>query len=154
MESPEKKYGLSGRQVLFAQQYFSSGNALQSALAAGYSPKAIKACATRLMGNKNVSKYLADLREKAVSKHNIDRDYIIDEYMQLLESAKEMDPETSSARDRATWAKALTGLSKLLGLDAPVQTEVTVRAEQPLFLDDSSDIEDIDLDDITDLEDE
>lgn len=154
MATPEKKYGLSGRQVLFAQHYFSTGNARQSALDAGYSPNAIKACASRLLGNENVAKYLAELRETAVSKHNIDRDYLIDEYMQLLESAKELDPETSSARDRATWAKALTGLSKLLGLDAPVQTEVTVRAEQPLFLDESQDIEDIDSDDIIELDDE
>ena len=63
------------------------------------------------------------------------REFLIKEYLELIESAK----SDETFIDRGNWNKSLAQLAKLLGLDAPIkqQTEITI-TEQPLFLDDGT----------------
>ena len=97
------------------------------------SDKVAGASGVRLLDNVNVKEYLQQEQEKTSNKLEITREFLIKEYLELIESAKSDD----NFIDRGNWNKSLAQLSKLLGLDAPIkqQTEITI-SEQPLLPDD------------------
>ena len=72
---------------------------------------------------------------KTSEKLEVTREFLIKEYLELINSAK----TDENFIDRGNWNKSLAQLAKLLGLDAPIkqQTEITI-TEQPLFLDDGT----------------
>ncbi len=114
---------LSVKHKAFCDEYLANGmNALQ-AYKSVYkcSDKAAQSNAFRLMENKGVILYIQKQQEKTAEKLEITRDYIINEYLELINSAKGNDDYI----DRTNWNKSLAQLSKLLGLDAPSKQEIT-----------------------------
>ena len=126
---------LSAKHKAFCDEYLANGmNALQAYKSVyKVSDKVAGASGVRLLDNVNVKEYLQQEQEKTSNKLEITREFLIKEYLELIESAKTDD----NFIDRGNWNKSLAQLSKLLGLDAPIkqQTEITI-SEQPLLPDD------------------
>jgi phage terminase small subunit len=126
---------LSAKHKAFCDEYLANGmNALQAYKSVyKVSDKVAGASGVRLLDNVNVKEYLQQEQEKTSNKLEITREFLIKEYLELIESAKSDD----NFIDRGNWNKSLAQLSKLLGLDAPIkqQTEITI-SEQPLLPDD------------------
>ncbi|GGO32659.1 terminase small subunit [Deinococcus humi] len=62
-QAPEK--ALNERQRRWAEHYAASGNALQSAIAAGYSPNSARSQSDRMLKNAEVMRYVATLTQPA-----------------------------------------------------------------------------------------
>ena len=58
----------------FADKYFETLNATQSAIYAGYSELSARSKASQLLDEEDVSEYLTKLKEKAEAKHSISQD--------------------------------------------------------------------------------
>ena len=58
----------------FANKYFETLNATQSAIYAGYSELSARSKASQLLDEEDVSEYLTKLKEKAEAKHSISQD--------------------------------------------------------------------------------
>jgi len=128
---------MNSRHKAFCDEYLANGLNQVQAYKSVYkcSDKAAQSNAVRLMDNEGVKEYIQQQQEKTAEKLEITREFLIKEYLELIESAK----SDENFIDRGNWNKSLAQLSKLLGLDAPVkqQTELTI-TEQPLFLDDDN----------------
>jgi phage terminase small subunit len=128
---------LSIKHKAFCDEYLANGLNATQAYKSVYktNDKVSEASASRLLSNVKVKEYIQQQQEKTSEKLEITREFMIKEYLELIESAKS-DPDFV---DRGNWNKSLAQLSKLLGLDAPVrqQTDITI-TEQPLFLDDDT----------------
>ena len=126
---------LSAKHKAFCDEYLANGLNATQAYKSVYkvSDKVAGASGPRLMENVRIKEYLQEQMDKTAEKLEITREFLIKEYLELIDSAKN-DPDFV---DRGNWNKSLAQLSKLLGLDAPVkqQTDITI-TEQPLFLDD------------------
>ena len=116
----------------FADEYLTNGfNGRKAYLAVYKSIKSEAAAdvnASKLLSNTKVKEYIAQKQAVTAKKFDITRDYITQEYLELIESAKKegLDGQ-GSLKDRTNWAKALAQLSKLLGLDAPEKQEIEHR---------------------------
>jgi phage terminase small subunit len=128
---------LSAKHKSFCDEYLANGfNATQAYKSVyGVSDKVAGSSAPRLLENARVKDYLQQEMNKTSEKLEITREFLIKEYLQLINSAK----SDEHFIDRGNWNKSLAQLAKLLGLDAPIkqQTEITI-TEQPLFLDDGT----------------
>ena len=69
---------------------------------------------------------------KTSEKLEVTREFLIKEYLELINSAK----SDEHFIDRGNWNKSLAQLAKLLGLDAPIKQDITIKEEPPLFSDD------------------
>lgn len=58
---------LTQKQETFCVEYFSTGNATQSAITAGYSPRYVATNTTKLLNNTNIYNRIKQLQEAAVS---------------------------------------------------------------------------------------
>lgn len=132
---------LNPRHKAFADEYLANGmNAKQAYLSVYRNVKkstTAEANGSRLLSNAKVKAYIDEMRDKTAKKHSIDRDWIVNEYMQIIESSKtEGHDGAGNLKDRTSWNKSLAQLAKLLGLDAPEKTEVehkgiTINIEKP-----------------------
>lgn len=124
---------LSPKHKLFCEQYLSNGmNATQAYKSVyGVSDKVAGSSAPRLLENDRIQEYLQQERQKTSDKLEITREFLIKEYLELIESAK----TDENFIDRGNWNKSLAQLAKLLGLDAAIKQEITI-SEQPLLPDD------------------
>ena len=128
---------LSAKHKSFCDEYLANNlNATQAYKSVyGVSDSVAEAAASRLLLNVKVREHLQQEMNKTSEKLEITREFLIKEYLELIESAK----SDETFIDRGNWNKSLAQLAKLLGLDAPIkqQTEITI-TEQPLFLDDGT----------------
>jgi phage terminase small subunit len=124
---------LSIKHKAFCDEYLSNGLNQVQAYKSTYkcSDKAAQSNATRLMENEGVKSYIQKEQNKTAERLEITREFLIKEYLEIIESAK----SNEDFIDRGNWNKSLAQLSKLLGLDAPIKQDITI-SEQPLFLDD------------------
>jgi phage terminase small subunit len=135
---------ISEKHKSFCDEYINNGfNGTKAYLAVYKSVKsedAARTNASKLLAKANIKAYVEQKQKELRQKAEIDRDYILEEYKQLLESCKieGLDGE-GTIKDRTNWSRALAQLSKLLGLDAPDKTEITHKLEQPLFGPDEED---------------
>ena len=114
---------LSIKHKAFCDEYLSNGLNQLQAYKSVYkcSDKTAQSNATRVMENEGVKKYIQQQQEKTAKKLEITREFIIKEYLEIIESAK----NDEYLVDRSNWNKSLAQLTKLVGLDAPEKTEVT-----------------------------
>lgn len=131
---------LNERHKAFCDEYLVNGQNATKAYLAVYksvkSERTAEAAASRLLSNVKVKDYIATQLQKTAKKYDIDREFILKEYMELLDSCKvEGIDGAGTIKDRTNWAKAIGQLSKFLGLDAPDKQEITHKIEQPLFPD-------------------
>jgi phage terminase small subunit len=126
---------LSAKHKAFCDEYLSNGLNATRAYKSVYktTDKVAGASGPRLMENVRIKEYLQQEMNKTSEKLEITREFLIKEYLELIESAK----TDENFIDRGNWNKSLAQLAKLLGLDAPIkqQTEITIQ-EQPLLPDD------------------
>jgi phage terminase small subunit len=117
---------LNPKQIKFIDSYMISGNATESAKLAGYSEKTAQEQGSRLLSNVIIKNEIESRQKQMATKANIDREYILNEYKDLLESCKQEGLDgAGTIKDRSNWAKALAQLTKFLGLDAPEKVDVT-----------------------------
>ncbi len=129
---------LTIKQQLFCDEYLINGfNGTKAYLSVYKNVKNENTAAvnaSNLLRNPNISRYLEESKMIVAKKFNIDRDFIIKEYLEVLQSCKkEGNDGVGTIKDRANWTKALSGLSKLCGLDAPVKTDITSNGETIIF---------------------
>lgn len=126
---------LSVKHKAFCDEYLSNGLNVLQAYKSVYkcSDKAAQSNAFRLMENEGVKSYIQQEQNKTAERLEITREFLIKEYLEIIESAK----SNEDFIDRGNWNKSLAQLSKLLGLDAPIKQDITI-SEQPLFLDDDT----------------
>jgi phage terminase small subunit len=116
---------LTIKQEKFAQEYINTGNASEAYRraynASNMKDTTITEKASRLLSQDNISARVTQLKQELQKTKEIDREYILDEYLQLLNSCKvEGLDGVGTIKDRTNWAKALAQLTKMLGLDAPI----------------------------------
>jgi phage terminase small subunit len=133
MEIRKEKMSLSAKHKAFCDQYLSNGLNATQAYKSVYktNDKVSEAAASRLLSNVKVKEYIQQEQNKTSEKLEITREFLIKEYLELIESAK----TDENFIDRGNWNKSLAQLAKLLGLDAAIKQDITI-TEQPLFLDD------------------
>ena len=124
---------LSAKHKAFCDQYLSNGLNATQAYKSVYktNDKVSEAAASRLLSNVKVKEYIQQEQNKTSEKLEITREFLIKEYLELIQSAK----TDENFIDRGNWNKSLAQLAKLLGLDAAIKQDITI-TEQPLFLDD------------------
>ena len=124
---------LSVKHKAFCNEYLSNGMNATQAYKSVYktNDKVSEAAASRLLSNVKVKEYIQQEQNKTSQKLEITREFLIKEYLELIESAK----TDENFIDRGNWNKSLAQLAKLLGLDAAIKQDITI-TEQPLFLDD------------------
>lgn len=119
---------LTDKQKKAVDIYLINGmNKTQALIDAGYSQKYANANINSVFAKPEVQAYLQQKQEENQKKIDINQEWLLKEYLQLIESAKfEGIPmgERGSMKDRVNWAKALAQLSKLLGLDEPDKQEI------------------------------
>ena len=104
----------------FADEYLIDMNASRAYVAAGYSSKTPDKNAYKLLEKEEIKAYLEKMQAKTSEKLEIDREWVIKEYMELINSCKvEGTGGEYSITDRNNWNKALQNLSKMLGLNEP-----------------------------------
>lgn len=78
---------LRDKQKRFCEEYVIDMNAAQAAIRAGYSVKASKQVASRLLTYANVQQYIADLRNEISQKTQITQELVINQIMEAHEGA-------------------------------------------------------------------
>lgn len=124
---------LSAKHKAFCDEYLSNSMNATQAYKSVYktNDKVSEAAASRLLSNVKVKEYIQQEQNKTSEKLEITREFLIKEYLELINSAK----TDENFIDRGNWNKSLAQLAKLLGLDAAIKQDITI-TEQPLFLDD------------------
>ena len=110
---------LTEKQKKFCDEYIKDFNGLQSAIRAGYSEKAAKEQASRLLTYANVQEYIANKQEKAAHRNDITVDFV-------LNGIKEIAEQGEAENNRL---KAFDLLGKYVGLyetdNEQKKTEIT-----------------------------
>lgn len=124
---------LSAKHKAFCDEYLSNGMNATQAYKSVYktNDRVSEAASSRLLSNVKLKEYLQQEQNKTSEKLEITREFLIKEYLELINSAK----TDENFIDRGNWNKSLAQLAKLLGLDAAIKQDITI-TEQPLFLDD------------------
>lgn len=131
---PKDKNSITQKQKKFVELYMISGKAVDAYVQAGYKESSAQKNAYACLQRKAVKEYLEKLQKKESDKFEIDRDWMVKEYLELINSCKKEGHDgTGIIKDRASWNKALAQLAKLLGLDSVQELNVNLKVEQPLF---------------------
>ena len=125
---------LSVKHKLFCDEYLSNGMNATQAYKSVYkvSDKIAGASGGRLLENVKIKAFLQEEGQKTADKLEITREFLIKEYLELIDSAK----NDENFIDRGNWNKSLAQLAKLLGLDAAIKQEIIIKEEPPLFSED------------------
>jgi hypothetical protein len=117
------------RHKAFADEYLSNGmNGTQAYLSVYKGVKkeeTARVNSSKLLTNTNIKAYIEEKQKELAKSKQIDQEFIINEYLQLLDSCKvEGNDGKGTIKDRTNWAKALAQLTKMLGLDAVQKIEI------------------------------
>jgi phage terminase small subunit len=109
--------------------YLSNGlNKTQAVIDAGYSKKYANTNVKQIFDRPEVKAYIALKQDELAAEKRIDREFILNEYLQLLDSCKKEGLDgAGNIKDRSNWAKSLSQLTKMLGMDAPEKTEIDIK---------------------------
>ena len=125
-----KLAALNDQHLLFIQEYLLCNNQEQAAIKAGYAQKSAKSKASQLMADPLIQKEIEKQRNKIQQKWEIDRDFIINEYMNQIIYSKDIKLDgTDTVKDSNLWLKATQALSKTLGLDMPAKIDITSQGQ-------------------------
>jgi phage terminase small subunit len=105
---------------IFADEYLLDMNASRAYVAAGYSGKTPDKNAYKLLQKEVIKDYIQEQQDKMAVNAKIDREFLIQEYKELLKSCKaEGLYGDGTVKDRGNWNRALAQMAKMLGIDAP-----------------------------------
>lgn len=101
----------------FADRYFETLNATQSAIYAGYSELSAKSQASQLLDEEEIQQYLTELREKSEIKHGISKDRWLSELEAVgFSNVQDFISEGNSIKDISKLpeykAKAVSSIKK------------------------------------------
>ena len=142
MSSAEIGKYLDERELRFAKEYIKDMNGTQAAIRAGYKPGKNNASAavqaSRLLRDERVRAFRAALIRESVEDMDVSRESIVLKLLEIYQRCMAAVPvlmwdgETKEWVNSGEWrfdargaAKALEQLTKLLGLDAPQQHQLT-----------------------------
>lgn len=124
----KNKYNINDKEKALVDEYMVNGYNGQMAhqkVYPGTTMESSKAGASRMLARPYVKKYLELSREKLANKVEINREWLVKEYLELIKSCKMNGTDgTGYIKDKANWNKSLKQLAKLLGLDEPDQIDV------------------------------
>jgi len=112
---------LSPKQEKFCQEYLNTGNATQSYIIAGYSKTGADAGASRLLGNVSIKNRLEELKAEAQKEFKVDRKFLFDGYMELIEKHKDLTPAVAKG--------SYDSIAKMFGLNEADKVELTGKIE-------------------------
>jgi len=112
---------LSPKQEKFCQEYINTGNATQSYINAGYSKTGADAGASRLLGNVSIKDRLEELKAEAQKEFKVDRKFLFDGYMELIEKHKELTPAVAKG--------SYDSIAKMFGLNEADKVELSGKIE-------------------------
>lgn len=108
---------LSPKQEKFCQEYINTGNATQSYINAGYSKTGADAGASRLLGNVSIKNRLEELKKQAQKEFKVDRKFLFDGYMELIEKHKDLTPAVAKG--------SYDSIAKMFGLNSAELIDIT-----------------------------
>jgi phage terminase small subunit len=114
---------LNPKQLEFVEYYIETGNASESARLAGF--KNHYDYGQQLMTKDYIKEAIETRKREMQEKSLVTKLELIMELKDILDNTKEVSPKTA--------IEAIKTLNKMLGFEAPTQTEMTVKTEQPLF---------------------
>jgi|DEB0MinimDraft_10_1074344.scaffolds.fasta_scaffold49046_2 phage terminase small subunit len=112
---------LSPKQEKFCQEYINTGNATQSYINAGYSKTGADAGASRLLGNVSIKDRLEELKAEAQKEFKVDRKFLYDGYMELIEKHKDLTPAVAKG--------SYDSIAKMFGLNEAEKVELSGKIE-------------------------
>jgi phage terminase small subunit len=112
---------LSPKQERFCQEYINTGNATQSYINAGYSKTGAEAGSSRLLINVNIKTRLEELKKEAQEEFKVDRKFLFDGYMELIEKHKDLTPAVAKG--------SYDSIAKMFGLNEADKVELTGKIE-------------------------
>ena len=112
---------LSPKQEKFCQEYLNTGNATQSYINAGYSKTGAEAGSSRLLINVNIKTRLEELKKEAQEEFKVDRKFLFDGYMELIEKHKDLTPAVAKG--------SYDSIAKMFGLNEADKVELTGKIE-------------------------
>lgn len=112
---------LSPKQEKFCQEYINTGNATQSYINAGYSKTGAEAGSSRLLINVNIKTRLEELKKEAQKEFKVDRKFLFDGYMELIEKHKDLTPAVAKG--------SYDSIAKMFGLNEADKVELTGKIE-------------------------
>lgn len=112
---------LSPKQERFCQEYINTGNATQSYINAGYSKTGAEAGSSRLLINVNIKARLDELKKEAQKEFKVDRKFLFDGYMELIEKHKDLTPAVAKG--------SYDSIAKMFGLNEADKVELTGKIE-------------------------
>ena len=112
---------LSPKQEKFCQEYLNTGNATQSYINAGYSKTGAEAGSSRLLINVNIKARLDELKKEAQKEFKVDRKFLFDGYMELIEKHKDLTPAVAKG--------SYDSIAKMFGLNEADKVELTGKIE-------------------------
>ena len=117
---------MNNRHIAFIDEYLSNGMNGTQAYKKVYpsvQDNTARINANKLLTRADISEEVKKRQEATAAKLEITREYIVKEYLELIESAKQTSEDFGP--DRTNWNKSLSQLSKLLGLDEPEKKDIT-----------------------------
>ena len=117
---PSYDHRVTNQQRIFIEGVLAGKSNTQAAADAGYKHPSMSGA--KLMKNEHVASRIRNRRERAQKKTGITRDKLVKKYEEAIELAKERGKVSAMI-------SGIAGLARLLGLDAPVKSEVTVKGE-------------------------
>jgi len=138
------------KHIKFADKYFETDNALESAIYAGYSPKTAKEQGYKIKERDDVKQYLAEQRKKYAKKHDVTKDRLIEEYAKIaffdirdiysedgnLVNIKDLDSKSagaiSSIKSFEEYETDKAGNKNLIGTNKEIRVFDKIRALQDL----------------------
>jgi len=110
--------GLSFRQLRFIDEYLIDLNGAQAAIRAGYSPKAAKEQASRLLTNANVQTVLGERQQARAERVEVTQDLVLQKILQTIAVAMGEVPAPTGevVWEGAVANRALELLGKHLGM--------------------------------------
>jgi len=114
---------LNIQQHKFIEYYVECGNATDAARKAGYSQPMLYGA--QLLMKQPIIDAIKKAKDEISSKSLVTKLELVMELKQILDNTKETSPKTA--------IEAIKTLNKMLGFEAPIQSEITMIQEQPLF---------------------
>lgn len=104
---------LTQKQRLFADEYIKSGNAMQSAIKAGYSEKYAKSSSSKMLENVGIKSYI-DAKMAEIESHKIaDAKEVLQFYTRVLREEETEEVAMATAKDVVTIRKKPSMKDKL-----------------------------------------
>lgn len=128
---------LNDKQIRFLDIYITNRFNASEAYQEVYKCKNMKDArvgAWRVLQSPYAQDYIVEERKKFQISMNIDKEWLVQQYIKVMDSCEKNGADgAGTIIDRNNWNKALSQLSKLLGLDSPEEIDINIRKYRAKF---------------------